>query len=307
MGVEIPERERGISVPRESVVTQMRIRDESRFIAKSLARTYQIAQTVVIFDDNSTDQTENCCIAATVGMELFPEVAAQYTGQMLWILDTNTIKGYRGERRILHYIRSPFANCVRPKHRIDETRDKFVLWKYLTSSIEFEICICLDGDEVLSRAAIRHFDTAIEMLNKSDILEVPVLYLWDSEDRIRVDGCYGRLDDSYPIARHPRIFTIKRLSEEQLFMTNFKTSMHGASFHCGSVPQEGWNRIPTRAVFPHPIVHFGYIDRALRERKYEFYHSLDGANEREGNYAHIIEKQNHLCPGPPRFETWTDE
>lgn len=292
---------------RDRVVAQYRIRDEARWIRRSLERTFEIAQTVVVFDDGSVDETEHCCIAATVGMELFPELASKVAGRPLWVLDTDSVESYQGERRILHYIHSPFENCVRAKQRTDELRDKSLLWSYVKAVIECETILCMDGDEILSRAAVRNLPTALEILDKVDVLEIPVLYLWDSEHQIRVDGTYRNLDDGHPRARHPRIFTIKRLSEEQLFMTRFETSGYGGNFHCGSIPLEGWGRTPTRALFPHPIVHFGYIDRALRERKFEFYNRVDPNSEAQQFYLHVIERPNKFCPGPPQFATWTDD
>lgn len=292
---------------RDRVVAQYRIRDEQRFILRSLSRTWEVAQTVCIFDDGSIDETEHCCIAATVGMELFPVVADRCAGQSLWVLDTDKIEGYQGERRILHYIHSPFTKAVREHERVNEYRDKEFLWFWCKGNVDFDYVLCLDGDEVLSRAALRHFPAALEMLDKVDVLEIPVLYLWDSENQIRVDGTYRNLSDGHPRARHPRIFTIKRLSEAQLFMTRFETSGYGGNFHCGSIPMAGWDRKPTRALFPYPIVHFGYIDRALRERKFEFYNRVDPNSEAQQFYLHVIERPNKFCPGPPQFATWTDD
>jgi hypothetical protein len=290
---------------RERTACMTRIFNESRWIGRCLHSVWPVSETVVVFDDGSTDLTENCCIAATVGMELFPEVATELADRSLWVLDTNTVRGYQGERRILHYIHSPFTDAP-ISERTNEHRDKDFLWSWCKGNIKCQYMLCIDGDEALSRTAIQHFDTAITLLDEVDILEIPVLYLWDAENRIRVDGCYGNLSDGHPMARHPRLFTIKRLTEEQFVSTAFKSSPHGGHFHGGSIPQEGWGRTPTRSLFPYPIVHYGYIDRRLRERKHAFYTERDPKNLREGEYAHILEKQDHLCPGPPQFAQWED-
>lgn len=286
---------------REQTVMMTRVKNEEVYIKRCLASVWPVAQTVVVFDDNSTDDTDLLCIGATVGTEFLhaalDKVGHSFEQRGVWKLDTDWIDGYSGERRVLHYINSLFGD-VRAEETVNEYRDKEVLWNYLKSSIEFDTVICLDGDEALSREAVRNFDQARALLATHDALELRVFYLWDAEDQVRIDGVYGNI-------RHPRIFTIRHLTAAELFQTRFVWSGSNAGFHIGSIPRDGFPQgLRTSSVFFSPLVHYGYLSDAVRQRKFEFYTRLDARGQ--DGYEHIIGKPNRQAPGPIKFRKWLD-
>jgi glycosyltransferase involved in cell wall biosynthesis len=290
-----------------------RIKNEGRWIARCLDRTWPVASTIVLFDDGSTDNTLNCAINTFIDVkrvESSPGIEI-YTGTVLFdkdvpFLERQTLLGS------LHILRSPFAGAVRPKERVSEIRDKNLLWSYVKACVDADIILCLDGDEMLSKAAIRAFPTLCrEMVleNSGDVLLFPFIYLWDREDRQRVDGIYGWHEDGRRRLLFPRLFTIVRQDEQLLFDQRFEWFGSRGGFHCGSIPNSDFRPRalePKRVVCDLPIVHFGYFDAKMRQEKWEFYNRIDPNNEFEGRYMHIIGEPNQHAPGPVAFEPWED-
>lgn len=305
---------------RDDVAMMARVKNEERWISRCLERTWSVAKTAVIWDDGSVDRTETlCAVSAMPDMAKLAEDAGNLWVPLDcvepmpfgWIARGNGPEGVRE----LHFLRTPFAKFVRPKQRINEIRDKNMLWYYLKASVAFKHVLCLDGDEMLSQEAIRDFPSAIQMLEtRFDILNIPVIYYWDSEDRIRVDGIYSNGGDGLPQLRFPRLFTIARVSDDRLFNMCFQWFGTKGGFHCGSIPRQEFRTDngtpegsdPSTGLFRAPIVHFGYIDDPLRRRKFEFYNTIDPNNEFEGGYRHIIGEPNCHAPGPVQLRDWSD-
>lgn len=270
---------------REDWVAMYRIRNEERWIRRSLERTFEVCKTIVLLDDGSEDQTKQ---------EAFSVVQPH------------------DDARILHFIDSPFRPAIREKENVNEIRDKNFLWYYVKSRVEFTNVLCLDGDEVLSLEAIRQWPRVERALRDGvDMLTIPFLYLWDSESQIRVDGIYGDADDGYPRLRFPRIFTIRRIGDQNLFDQHFSWEGTKGGFHCGSVPMVHFQTVrpyqPINGNFvPVPVAHMGYIDDPLRQRKYTFYNQIDPGNLVEGEYKHIIGEPDIHAPGPVVFKPWED-
>lgn len=299
---------------RDNVAAMLRIKNESRWIRRSLERIFMVAKYVVILDDGSTDHTELECklalstdvITVSTGSDAHKTIVSGIELQSMpwgWIGRGQVAAGATE----LHFLNSPFANVVRPKERVSEIRDKRVLWYYAKAAIPATHWLCFDGDEMPSLSFVRHFDTAYKMLERGDdILHFPFVYLWDSEDMQRVDGIYGSRRDGMKLLNFPRYFTVKRCSEQAIFDMTFAWEGTKGGFHCGSIPRE---KFPYKkwGEFKHPIVHFGYLDDPLRQRKFQFYREIDPGNKAEGEYMHIIGQPNVHAPGPVRLEPWRDE
>lgn len=286
-------------VIRDQTACMMRVRNESRWIRRSLERTFQVAKTVVLWDDGSEDETIAEALATVI-----PD-SKIFKGQSPFAVCYND--------RALHVISSPFRQyVVRPKEAVNEIRDKNCLWAYCKSSVEFTYMLCLDGDEVLSLEAIREWPRAIEQMVSSDILHLPFIYVWDAENVRRVDGIYGDVPSAsppYAKLNFPRLFTIERLTVGQLFDTCFMWFGTQGSMHCGSIPRQNFRPYetePKSAFIRLPVVHLGYIDEELRRRKYEFYNRVDPGNQAEGEYKHIIGLPDVHAPGPLEFVPWED-
>lgn len=262
----------------------MRVRNEGRWIRRSLERTFEVAKTVVIFDDHSTDATKDEALQAISGCVQLPdrirEIREGASAESLSI---------HGKQCHLTYRCSPFLDDT------DEVRDKNFLWE-IVCSFKFRAVLCLDGDEMLSREAIRKFPEALDRLENggASVIVMPFVYLWDGEDRRRIDGVYNDI-------RHARLFTVDRAPNyrEARFFARGR-----AGFHCGSIPE---NLNNGHIGMDMPVIHFGYIDAPLRHKKLAFYTALDPDNEGEGYYKHIVGDPNHLAPGPLRLVEYIDQ
>ncbi len=299
---------------RDDVVCMMRVRNEARWIRRSLERTFQVASTVVVWDDGSVDETHQ-------------EAAGVVTqGKIDYPVSHVTLYGGRvdGLYCVLHYLRSPFRPAVNDMESVSEIRDKNILWWYVKAQVPFRHVLCMDGDEVLSRRAVRDFGEAVRALEGGvDMLSIPFVYLWNDERTRRVDAIYGDADgtrggeapDGLPRLRFPRLFTTVRCDPFDVFEQRFAWSGHRqgrrvlGGFHCGSVPQENFlpkGTSPARGTANFPVLHFGYMHEADRRAKHAWYNKIDPGNKYEGEYKHIVEEPNIHAPGPSRFAPWED-
>ncbi len=210
------------------IVGAMRIRNEQRWIRRSIESILPICQRVHVFDDNSEDDTVAIC-------ESIPGVVVY---------------------------RSPFNTT-------DEARDKNLLLDQVDKGGGADWIIMIDGDEVLSVDAR---DLACHILVNDQVkscLSLPILYLWDREDQVRVDGVYG---------------DFMRESAFRYRGERFERTVAGVNFHCGNVPAPLRRN---RGYVNAPLLHFGYLHREDRVRKLAWYRELDPNNKHEDNYSHI--------------------
>lgn len=217
-----------------NVTGALRVKNEDRWIARSLASLSLICQRIVVFDDHSTDATLSIC---------------------------------RGTQKV-EIIESPFSG-------LNESRDKNFLLDHIRDA---DWVVMIDGDEVLTNPG----DLAEWMQCTSFAsLSLPVFYLWDREDQIRVDGVYG----SY-----------RRHSAFRPGTARFHDRGAGANFHCGNVPA---SLRASRGYAESPLLHFGYLHREDRERKYAWYNERDPNNQAEDGYRHMV--VGDLFPPESRF------
>jgi glycosyltransferase involved in cell wall biosynthesis len=162
---------------------------------------------------------------------------------------------------------------------LNEARDK----NHLLHIAELEKpgwIIAIDGDEVLSPGSLPALRAA--MTNGVHCLSLRILYLWDREDQMRVDGVYGDFH------------------RESVFRPNgarFIGEDNSANFHCGNVPLQIRQK---RTVLQIPLLHLGYMHREDRIRKYHFYTATDPKNFREDQYRHMV--VGDLFPADSAFQ-----
>ena len=127
----------------------------------------------------------------------------------------------------------------------------------------------IDGDEVLMAGYQEALWNAMKT-TPNQCLSLPILYLWDREDRVRVDGIYG---------------DFRRESAFRFGCERFRPTSAGGNFHCGNVPvgQRG-----NRGYVEAPLLHYGYLDRADRLRKFAWYNRNDQKNSTEDGYRHMV-------------------
>jgi glycosyltransferase involved in cell wall biosynthesis len=177
------------------------------------------------------------------------------------------------EDRTLEICRS--LGCVvysSPFQGIHEARDKDYLLErvWLAGAQVGDYCLMLDGDEVLhpaDRGAV-----ADAMKRGLACCSLHIVYLWDREDQVRVDRWYREF-------RRPSLF---RLTSRSL---TFRRTSFGGNFHCSSAPAQLLNSITPIGA---RLLHFGYLYREDRVRKYEFYNRVDPNNAIEDGYRHMV-------------------
>src|SRR5271154_313904 len=158
---------------------------------------------------------------------------------------------------------------------IDETRDKDWLLAKIMSDSKPDWVLQIDGDEELEPAGVAQI---LESINGGlySAFSLNVVYLWNNEHTMRVDGLY------------------QHITRQSLFSTKgsdlkFKPTIHGkgttTNLHCTNVPAD---RSHSFAECPARLIHYGYIDRAMRLKKYNFYLTVDPDNELEDRYRHIV-------------------
>jgi hypothetical protein len=167
---------------------------------------------------------------------------------------------------------------------INETRDKDALLKSIMELSNPDWVLHIDGDEELEPAGVDIIRQAIQD-RKAQTFSLQVLYLWDREDQIRVDGIFGRMwrESLFAAANTNRVF---------------KPTAHGmgtaANLHCTNVPADltrGAIKIGAR------LIHYGYIDRAMRLAKWDFYNRVDPDNQLEDRYRHAVAGDVPEVPG----------
>ena len=155
---------------------------------------------------------------------------------------------------------------------IDEGRDKdFLLEQVWAAGAEVgDYCLMVDGDESLHQDDIPALGDAIKAGTVCGSMHV--VYLWDAENQIRVDRWYREY-------RRPSLF---QLTSRDL---RFIRTEWGGNFHCSNVPGEllkNITRIPVR------LLHYGYMHREDRVRKYHWYNKIDPNNAFEDQYRHMV-------------------
>lgn len=170
-----------------------------------------------------------------------------------------------------------------PYEGIDEARDKDWLLRKVEAHCEMgSYVLCIDGDEVLEPNGP---DKVRAMASTGvDAFKFKVLYLWDSREQVRTDGVYSRF-------ARPSMFRL------QPGMSFKRTGSH-ANFHCSSVPAAYLGRCMDVNI---SLLHLGYMDRADRLRKYEWYNRIDPGNRVEDGYRHIVQGDIPEVPAHARL------
>lgn len=247
----------GFARQKYKFVAMLRIKNEEQWIAEVIESIRPLCDRIFIMDDHSTDRTR----AVIRGFE-----AKYYPGEKVVLLD------------------SPFEG-------LDESRDKNWLYDQIMRVCEPEWILCIDGDEVLEKngpAMIRRFTQETE----ARAFALKIVFLWGDREHYRSDRIYNdfwRPSLFRPFHANPNSpDDVKILQELRFKSTPFGRVKDGASpnFHCSSVPQR---YIHLNAIMPARLKHYGYMERAQRVKKLDWYTSIDWKNEAEDWYRHMCQ------------------
>ena len=159
-------------------------------------------------------------------------------------------------------IASPFD-----RNDFHEARDKQWLYEQVLT-LKPDWCLMLDGDEMLAHQAIESLKAGGLTHATYDAYSLRIRYLWDREDQVRVDRWYS---------------TFTRASLWRV-LPGFKfESAYPNGLHCGNTP--AGLKVGTWGA---DILHFGYMHREDRIRKFEYYNRIDPGNIFEDGYRHMV-------------------
>ena len=167
---------------------------------------------------------------------------------------------------------------------LNESRDKALLLEAALKMFpKTTHCVLFDSDELLIQQDVPLLCELIATPGAA--FSFHILYAWDREDQIRVDGVYGR-------------FTRGSLFRPRLG-DSFTATVNGGNFHCGSVPERVRNQVAPSSV---RLIHLGYMNADDRMRKYKFYNEIDPNNQIEDCYAHCIQGDPGGCSAEERLK-----
>jgi len=231
----------------------LRVKNEGRWLRRVLEAIKPLCDRIFVFDDHSGDSTP--IIAKQTGATLF---RSEFTG-------------------------------------LDESRDKDFLLSKLYEAVPQEDkhyangnpecpywALAIDGDEELVKGDDRIIRQAIMRPGiHAYCLRIP--YLWNDAGHIRVDRVYR----TFERLGRPSLFRLMN-HEFRFLKTPFGRGPNGepVNFHCSSIPQEMLSHAQACAA---RLMHWGYLNREDRLRKFYWYNTIDPNNAAEDCYRHMVQ------------------
>jgi glycosyltransferase involved in cell wall biosynthesis len=201
--------------------------------------------------------------------------AMQPVCDQIFILDDHSTDGTREICQKFDKVRlfqSPFEG-------VREDRDKnFLLERLEQVASPGDWVLSIDGDEEIAPGGCDIIRDITSSGYPYDAYRFQVLYLWNSPDQIRVDRWYSNFSRT----------SLFRLRAGARFV-----SSSGAGFHCGNAPE-----VRNLSNCNVKLLHYGYMHREDRVRKWHFYNEHDPRNCNEGydpsfpermTYPHIVQ------------------
>ena len=134
-----------------------------------------------------------------------------------------------------------------------------------------------DGDEELEQGGCAKIRAAIETNPPVDCFALRFLYFWDGIDTGRFDGMYGKL-------LRQSLFRADSSFRFRSYYTEEGGKNH-VGLHTSNAPGLG-GRVRPLNVF---LLHYGYMHKEDRIRKYRWILSIDPHNEYEDFYRHCVQ------------------
>lgn len=237
--------------PEYEFVAMLRIKNEARWIGDVLSALAPICAKMFILDDHSTDETAAICAG-------FDQAVV---------------------------IPSPFQG-------LNESRDKSWLFDRLMEQCKPTWILCIDGDEVLSPGSA---DAIRERTRVADVdaFSFKIVFLWNDRHTARVDRIYDhfwRPSMFRPFHPDPDKPDHAKIAGDLRWLTTpFGRMVNGETpnLHCSSVPQRYLAQC--QRCEGASLLHYGYMDRADRVRKLDYYTGIDWLNQAEDSYRHMTQ------------------
>lgn len=266
---------------RPDFIAMLRIKNEARWIARNIEALYPLVKRIYIMDDHSTDETASIC--------------ARY------------------DKVVMHP--SPFRG-------FNEARDKNWLFDRIVIDCDPEWIICIDADEILEKDGPRIIREWIAE-HPRHAYRLRIDWLWNDENTLRTDRVYGwfwRPSIFKPFNPDHRFNATPWGKKRIVQLPDGTISEESGNLHCSSIPgdlispdmsrplnpdEEAAVRLEVEArhgrgqrqsisgsqefYLPARLWHTGYMQRADRVRKLDYYTSIDWNNRAEDSYRHMCQ------------------
>lgn len=197
-------------------------------------------------------------------------------GENVFVMDDESTDGTLEilQRLGVNVYRDPFAG-----EPLDETRDKDWLLSQVKAACDPDWILCVDGDEELEPDGPEMIRRVLSANPRADVFCLGFLFLWDRVDQFRIDGRYSG------IARES-LFRAKA----GIHFKSYYEARDGADpkchvgLHCGNAPVS----VGRKSSLAVNLLHYGYLFREDRVRKYRWYRQIDPENPWEDNYQHMV-------------------
>lgn len=261
-------------------VAMLRVHNEVRWIQEVIRSTFQLCDHVFVLDDHSTDGTPDLCRALA---DAHPH-------------------GYLKGQKTVTVFDSPFTG-------LNESRDKNWLYDQIIRVCAPDWILCIDGDEVLEGPAGAAIRAEIENHPEVSSWKLKIEFLWNDPNTVRTDRIYSdfwRPSLFRPFHEDPSKPDSRTLLQEFRFQSSpwgrIKDGVK-PNLHCSSVPQR---HIHGSKLIPARLKHYGYMERAWRVGKLDYYTSIDWKNESEDWYRHMCQGDLPQIEELPRVQGLVD-
>ena len=177
-----------------------------------------------------------------------------------------------GHGALLHV--SPFMH-----EPLDEARDKNWLTERVIGDSNPDWIFCIDGDEELEPMGAEKIFSVIRNPQSLDCYAVKFLYLWDRPNQWRVDRWYSSFS-------RQSLYRASAVANGLGFRSLYADS--GVHVHSGLHVSNAPGGLQTGTLEVY-MLHYGYMLKEDRIRKYEYYNRIDPNNEMEDCYRHIVQ------------------
>lgn len=205
----------------------------------------------------------------------------------IFVLDDGSTDGTADLARLAGavVIDSPFA-CM----ALDEGRDKKFFLDYVKSQVSgLDWVLCIDGDEELEADGAEKILRVLRTEPDAECFSLPVLNLWNSPDQIRTDGVYARMGRQ----------SLFRAVDGVSFRSYYEglSGQNHVGLHVSNAPRD--LKTESLIVF---LLHYGYLHKEDRIRKYRWMLSIDPTNEYEDFYRHMVQGDLPEVPADARLK-----
>lgn len=171
-----------------------------------------------------------------------------------------------------------------PGEPLDEIRDKEWLVTQVKAACDPDWILCIDGDEELEPDGTDMIRRILSANPNVDVFSMGFLFLWDSVDQFRADGRYATLGRE-SLFRAKAGLTFKSYYDlKPTGEQNEADPKCHVGLHCGNAPVSQGRKSPLNV----NLLHYGYLFREDRVRKYRWYRQIDPDNIYEDNYRHMV-------------------